>query len=68
MGVERPQDRPAAVQQGDQLPAGEIAQRRHGLEIGIRAIEEMLGEAGQGGPQPARPATRRAAGGRRESG
>ena len=55
VGVEGPQDGPAAVQQGDELAAGELVQRRHGLEIGVRAVEEVLGQAGQGGPQPSHP-------------
>ena len=55
VGVERPQDGPAAMQQGDQLPARELGERRNGLEIGVRAVEEMFGEAGQRRPQPSHP-------------
>ena len=55
---------PAAVQQRDQLPAGQLVQRRHGLEVGVGAVEEVLGQAGQRGPQPPDPPRAAQAGGR----
>ena len=55
VGVQGAQDGPAAVQQGDELSAGELVQRWNGFEVGVRPVEEVLGQAGQGGTQPSHP-------------
>ena len=56
---------PAAVQEREELPAGERRQLGHGAQVGVGAVEEVLGQVGEGGAAAGRPATRRAAGGRR---
>ena len=67
VGVQRPQDRLAAVEQGDQLAAGELgAAAGTRLEVGVDPVEQVLGEAGAGRARsrPTRhaPRSRRAAG------
>ena len=52
VGVQGAQHGPAAVQQGDELAAGQLVQRRHRLEVGIGAVEEVLGQPRKGGAQP----------------
>ena len=57
--VQRTQDEPAAVEHADQLPARQLGERRDVLEVGVGAVEEVLGEPGQRGaeaPDPPGPA------------
>ena len=51
--MQRSQDRPAPVQQGDELPAGQLVQRRHRLQVGVDPVEQVLRQPRQRGPQPA---------------
>ena len=42
-----PQDGATAMKQGDELPARQLGERGDRLEIGVGAVEEVLGQAGQ---------------------
>ena len=68
VGVQRPQDGLAAVEQGDQLPARQLGERRNRLEIGVGAVEQVLGQAWAAPNAAGPPATLPAGGGPRGSG
>ena len=43
----------AAAEEGEELAAREVGQRRHPLEVGVDLVEEVLGQAGHGRPEAA---------------
>ena len=55
--MEGSQDRPAPVDEGEELAAGELVERGDGLEVGVDPVEQVSRPAGAGRPAGARPAT-----------
>ena len=53
VGVQGTEHPVAAVEQTDELAAGELGQRRHRLEVGVDPVEELLGQRRHRGSEPA---------------